>query len=221
MDKTQDVRMRYAHHSHICATPDAALLHNIGHLVNDVHERHWTRRNTGRRAHHGAVWPQKLISHAGAAASLVNGSRSLGMLHDSGKRVGDIQNKTRRELSICFTGVDQTRSVGDEFASEHHFAHSGKKLVSFFARFGHGNMSDYATHNVSPLLKRAPLRILQRITFADYLSGVDSKLLRAATRGNGRGASALVSYCFADSCAHLSLPFEKSYARRSATPTLA
>src|SRR5215212_449584 len=220
MDEAQHVRMRDAHHAHVCTATYAALLHDISYLVNDVHERYWTRRHTGRRADHRAMRPEKFIGHARAAAGLVNRGSSLGVLHDSRKRVWDVQHKTRRELTVSFAGVDQTRRVRNELASQHHFAHGGKKLVTFLTRFGHGNVADDTPHDIRPFLERTPLRILQRIPLANDFSGIDSKLLRLSTRGNGRGADALVSCCFADSCAHYLCLSERVMPRRTATQSI-
>src|SRR5215211_213926 len=95
--------------------------------------------------------PKELISHTGSATGLVNGRSSFRVVHDSLKRVGNVQHKTRRELSICLTGIYQTRSVGNKLASEHHLAHCCEKFVPLLTRFGSGNVADYTAHNVGPL----------------------------------------------------------------------
>src|SRR5215203_2337955 len=100
MNETKHIRMCDPHHSHVCATPHTTLLHYIRHLVDDVHERHWTRSNSSRRAYHCSVWSQKFISHSCAAASLMNGGGSLCVIHDSSQRIGNVQNKTCRELAM-------------------------------------------------------------------------------------------------------------------------
>src|SRR5215204_4913877 len=131
MNETQHVRMCDAHHAHVCTASNTTLLHDISHLVDDVHEGNWARSNTGCGAHHRAVRPQKFISHACAATGLVNRGCCLGVLHDAVEGIGHVKNKTGGELSICFTRVDQTGRVGNEFARQHHFAHGGEELVAF------------------------------------------------------------------------------------------
>src|SRR6185369_4320010 len=105
----------------------------------------------------------------------MNGGGSLRMLHDSGERIRHFQYEARGELTVRLTGIDQTRRIWDKLASEHHFAHGGKKLVAFFARFGHRNGADDAADDIRPLLERTSLQILQRIPLANDFSGIDSK----------------------------------------------
>ncbi len=84
-------------------------------------------------------------------------------------------------------------------------------------------MAYHPADNGLPVFKRLPLRIFQRIPLANYFSGIDSKLLRLSTRGNGGGADAFVSNCFADSCAHylcLSNRFKNGDAKRIATQAI-
>src|SRR5215213_6922113 len=125
MDEAQHVRMRNAHHAHVRAASHAALLHNVRHLVDDVHERHWTRRHTSRRAHHCAVWAKEFIRHAGSAAGLVDGGGSLRVLHDSRERIRHMQNETRGELTVRFTRVYPTRRTISDHSS------SGRPFKSF------------------------------------------------------------------------------------------
>src|SRR5512145_1984685 len=101
MDETQHVGMCNAHHSHVRAASHTTLLHDISHLIDNVHERDWTRSNAGRRTHHRSVRPEELISHAGAAASLMNCRSSFCMFHDPGQGIGNFENKTGCELAIC------------------------------------------------------------------------------------------------------------------------
>ncbi len=135
VNEPQNVRVRNAHHSHVRAASHASLLHDIGDLVDDVHERHWTRSNARRRAYHRAVRSQELVGHARATTGLVNGGCRCRMVHDSVQRIRNFQNKARRELSFRFAGVDQAGGVGDEFARQHDLFHGREKLVSFLARF--------------------------------------------------------------------------------------
>src|SRR3954465_3761380 len=118
VNETQHIRMSDTHHSHVRAASDAALLHDIGNLIHDVHERHWPRGNTASRSNKGAVRSQEFISHARAAAGLMNSGRSLSVLHDSGDRIRNFEYKTRSQLSISAPRVYQTRSVGNELTVE-------------------------------------------------------------------------------------------------------
>src|ERR1043165_11629 len=76
------------HHTHIGSAADSALLDDIRHLVDDVHERDWAGSDAARRADHRSGRSQELVSHAGSAARLMNRRRSLRVLHDSRNRVG-------------------------------------------------------------------------------------------------------------------------------------
>src|SRR6185436_189442 len=105
MNETQHIGMRDAHHSHVCTAPHTALLHDISHLIDDIHERHWTRSDTHRRADARSVWSQEFVSHASATAGLVNRCRSRCVLHYPLKRIGNLQNKARSQLTICLTSV--------------------------------------------------------------------------------------------------------------------
>ena len=127
MNETQHVRMRDAHHAHVGAATDATLLHDISHLIDDVHERDGAGSNAARRTNQSAVGAQKLVSHAGAAAGLVNGRCRFGVLHDSGYRVRHVEHEAGRQLAIGFAGVDQAGRVRHKLASQHYLAHCRKK----------------------------------------------------------------------------------------------
>src|ERR1043165_1665320 len=135
VNEAKHVRMRDAHHSHVRTASHTTLLHYIAHLIDDVHERHWTRRHTGRRAHHRSVWPEKLIRHTRATARLVNGCRRFRMVHYSRQRVGNVQNKAGCELAVWLAGIDETGSVGNKLPRQHDGFHGRVKLVSFFTGF--------------------------------------------------------------------------------------
>src|SRR5512132_2993402 len=109
MNETQHVRMRDPHHAHIGAAAYAALLHYVSHLIDDVHERHGTGSNTACGSDESTRRSEEFISHPGAAASLMNRRRSLGVIHDSGYRVRHIQHKACSELTICFACVNEAR----------------------------------------------------------------------------------------------------------------
>ena len=64
VNEAQHVRMRDAHHAHVRAAPHAALLHHVGHLVDDVHEGDRPGGDAVRRTDHRAAGTQQLISHA-------------------------------------------------------------------------------------------------------------------------------------------------------------
>src|SRR5689334_22880744 len=142
------------------------------------------------------------------------------MVHDSGQRIGNVQNEAGRELPVWFAGVNQARRVRNELARQHHLFHGREKLVTLVAGFGFGNVPDYPADNRFPVFERLSLRILKRVTLANYFSGIDSELLRLSTRGNGGGADAFVSNSFADRCAHYLCLSEKSYPRRITTQGL-
>src|ERR1044072_5000203 len=55
------VRMCNAHHAHVRTATHATLLHHVCHLVDDGHERHWTRRHTRCGANHPTVCSEKFI----------------------------------------------------------------------------------------------------------------------------------------------------------------
>src|SRR6185369_8279134 len=154
VNEAKNVRMRDAHHSHVRPTSYTTLLHDISHLIDDVHERHRTRSNTSCRTHHGTMRSKEFIRHAGAAASLMNRRCGLRVFHNSSQGIRDIEYKTRRELTVGLAGVNKTRRVGDELTREHHLAHCGKKLIAFLAGFSLGNMPDDPFNDVSPFLKR-------------------------------------------------------------------
>src|ERR1044072_2133848 len=106
VNEAKDVRMRDAHHSHVCTTTHTTLLYDISYLIDDVHEQHWTRRHTSCRAHHRTVWAKEFISHARAAAGLVNRCCGFRMIHDSSQRIWNLQNKACGKLAVCLAGVD-------------------------------------------------------------------------------------------------------------------
>src|SRR5262245_34693648 len=52
VNKTQNVRMRNTQDAHVRTAPDAALLNDLGRLVDDVHETDRTTRDASCRIHH-------------------------------------------------------------------------------------------------------------------------------------------------------------------------
>src|SRR5215813_4279093 len=153
--------MRYSHHSHVRATPHAALFHYIRNLIHDVHERNWTRSNSGSGANHRSSRSQELVRHTCATTSLMDGGSGLCMIHNPDQRVGHFQHKTRSQLTVRFTGIHQTWCVGNKLALQHHLAHSSKELVALLSvSFRSRDMADDATNYVGPFLDSASLRIL-------------------------------------------------------------
>ena len=119
--------MRDAHHAHVRAAAHTTLLHHVSYLIDDIHKRHRTRSHSSRRSNQSTGRAQEFISHARAATGLMNGRRSFGVIHDSGYRVGNVQDKTSCQLSISFAGIDQARRIGNKLARQHHIAHGVEK----------------------------------------------------------------------------------------------
>ncbi len=138
--------MRNAHNAHVGAAPDAALLHDVGDLVDDVHERHRTRRYAGRRTDHRTAWTQEFVGHAGSAASLMNDGRSFRVLHDPGDRIRHIKHEARSKLAVGFAGVNQTRRVWHKLARRASLRSSPQK-------------TDRAFRHLSPQQKRVQRRV--------------------------------------------------------------
>ena len=57
---------------------------------------------------------EMLVSHAGAAARLVNARGGLGVFHDLGDRVAHIEDKAGGKLAIGTAGIHQRRGVWQE-----------------------------------------------------------------------------------------------------------
>src|SRR4030095_16693648 len=96
MNETKHIRMGNAHHTHVRSTTNTTLLNDVRHLIDDVHERDWTRGHPRGRTNHRSCWSQKLVSHSGSATSLVNRRCRLCMIHDPLQRVRQIENKASR-----------------------------------------------------------------------------------------------------------------------------
>ncbi len=130
VNEAQDVRMSYAHHSHVGAPPHAALFHGIGRRIENIHERDGAAGDAVSSADHRATGSQFLKGEAGAAARLMN-NRSVGRrLHDAGDRVRHIEHKTSGQLSVRFAGIDQARRVGYEFTRQHDVGHDVEEFIA-------------------------------------------------------------------------------------------
>ena len=137
VDKAENVGVSDSHHSHIRAAANTALFHDIGYLIDDVHERNGPGGCTVSQADSGASGAQGLVSHAGAAAGLMNHRGNLGMVHDAGNGVGNSENKASGKLAIVAAGIYEAGSVRQKLAVEHDLSHCLMELVMLrLVRFG-------------------------------------------------------------------------------------
>ena len=137
MDKAENVGVSDSHHSHIRAAANTALFHDIGYLIDDVHERNGPGGGAVSQADGGACGAQRLVSHAGAAAGLMNHRGNLGMVHDAGNGVGNSENKASGKLAIVAAGIYEAGSVRQKLAVEHDLSHCLMELVMLrLVRFG-------------------------------------------------------------------------------------
>src|SRR5689334_11801213 len=116
VNKAKNVRMRYAHHAHVGSPSNAALLYDLGDLVDDVHERDWTGSRAVAKANACALRSEKFVGHSGSAACLMYESGKFRMVHDSGEGIRNGENKTSSELSSIASSIHEARRVGNEFA---------------------------------------------------------------------------------------------------------
>ena len=105
VNKPQNIWVRDRENAHVCTAANAALLHDLGRLIDDIHERNRAGRDAACRIDHRACGPQKLVSHARAATGLVNDRDILCVFHDALDRIGDVQDKARRKLAFGFARI--------------------------------------------------------------------------------------------------------------------
>ena len=134
----------------------------------------------------------------------MNSCRGLGMVHDSRYRIGYVEHKTGRKLTVDFASINKTGCIGNELTSQHHVGHRCEEFISLLGILFRGrNVTDHAADDIRPFLNGTPLCVLQRIAFANHTFGIEPQRRTFATGCWCGGRSIHVCDLFAESCAHL------------------
>ena len=97
----------------------------------------------------------------------------LGVFHDALDRIRNVEHEACGELALGLAGIDETRSVRDELAAEHHGRHVavehrlGRRVL-----FRTRNVADDAADDVCPSLKGFAVFVLNGVSLGDDLLGV-------------------------------------------------